>query len=99
MLPVMAASISASVGSGCFVSNAAADISCPDWQYPHCGTCSAIQASCSAWLAVGDSPSIVVTALPAADDAGVTQDRIGSPFRWTVHAPHCDKPHPNFVPV
>jgi hypothetical protein len=48
---------------------------------------------------VGDSPSIVVTFLSAARDTCVAQDRIGSPSRWTVHAPHCDKPHPNFVPV
>ena len=27
-------------------SNAAAAINMPDWQYPHCGTCSSIQACC-----------------------------------------------------
>src|SRR5712691_4057344 len=99
MLPAIAASISASVGLGFLASSAAADINCPDWQYPHCGTCSAIQASCSAWLAVGDRPSIVVTFLPTAAETCVTQDRVGAPSRCTVQAPHCDRPQPNFVPV
>src|SRR3989442_66173 len=99
MLPDMAASMSASVGFGFLASNAAAVISWPDWQYPHWGTCSAIHATCSAWLAFGDRPSIVVTFLPTAAETCVTQERVGFPSRCTVQAPHCDRPQPNFVPV
>src|SRR5580700_5426665 len=99
MLPDIAASMSASVGFAFFASNADADINCPDWQYPHWGTCSAIQASWSAWLDVGERPSTVVTLFAPTLDTGVTHERTGSPSRWTVQAPHCDSPHPNFVPV
>src|SRR6266481_3441636 len=42
---------------------------------------------------------MVVTSLPAARDTGATQDRIASPSRWTVQAPHCAMPHPYLVPV
>ena len=38
MLPSIAVSMSSSVGFGLLSSRAAADMSCPDWQYPHCGT-------------------------------------------------------------
>jgi hypothetical protein len=44
MLPDMALSMSASVGSGVLASSADADMIWPDWQYPHWGTSSAIQA-------------------------------------------------------
>src|SRR4051794_13590167 len=47
----------------------------------------------------GERPSIVVTLLLATLEMGVTQERTGCPFRCTVHAPHSDMPHPNFVPV
>jgi len=30
---------------------------------------------------------------------GVTQERMATPFRWTVQAPHRAIPQPNFVPV
>src|SRR6202047_1221615 len=40
-----------------------------------------------------------VTSLPAARDTGATHDRIASPSRWTVQAPHCAMPHPYLVPV
>src|SRR2546428_1454538 len=42
---------------------------------------------------------MVVIALPAAADTGVTQERRGAPSRCTVHAPHCAMPQPNLVPV
>src|SRR5438094_8542315 len=47
MLPLRASSMSASVGLGFLESSAAADMICPDWQYPHCGTSSSIQAFCT----------------------------------------------------
>lgn len=72
---------------------------CPDWQYPHCGTCASIHAVCSGCVPLGESPSIVVIAWPVAAATGVTHDRTAVPSRWTVHAPHCAIPHPNFVPV
>jgi hypothetical protein len=34
-------------GFGFFASNAAALMICPDWQYPHCGTCSLSHAFCT----------------------------------------------------
>src|SRR5467141_3568143 len=42
---------------------------------------------------------MVVTSLPSARDTGATQDRIASPLRWTVQAPHCAMPQPYLVPV
>src|SRR5262245_6969375 len=87
MLPDIAESMSSSVGLGFLASNAAADINCPDWQYPHCGTCSAIHACCSGWLDVVESPSIVVIFLAPMLDTGTPQERVGVPSRWTVQAP------------
>src|SRR5207247_10450926 len=37
---------------------------------------------------------MVVTFLPLAAESGITQERIGSPSRCTVHAPHCASPQP-----
>src|SRR5262245_2008114 len=42
---------------------------------------------------------MVVTCLPSAALTGMTQDRIATPSRCTVQAPHCAMPHPYFVPV
>src|ERR1700704_1752316 len=42
---------------------------------------------------------MVVTSLPATRDTGTTHDRIASPSRWTVQAPHSAMPHPYLVPV
>ena len=44
-------------------------------------------------------PSMVVTCLPSTSETGVTQDLIATPSIWTVQAPHCAMPQPNFVPV
>src|SRR5215207_5237277 len=49
--------------------------------------------------ALPPTPSIVVTALPAASEIGVWHERTGWPSRWTVQAPHAAMPHPYFVPV
>src|SRR5262249_40779510 len=43
-------------------------------------------------------PSIVVIECPAAALTGITQDRLGMPFRCTVHAPQRATPQPNLVP-
>src|SRR5690349_19184767 len=37
---------------------------------------------------------MVVTLLPATAETGITQERIASPSRCTVHAPHCASPQP-----
>lgn len=42
---------------------------------------------------------MVVIFFPATLDTGVTHARIAWPLLWTVQAPHCAIPHPNFVPV
>src|SRR3989442_3704085 len=42
---------------------------------------------------------MVVTRLPATAATGSTQLRVATPSKWTVHAPHCAMPQPNFVPV
>src|SRR3989442_13463618 len=42
---------------------------------------------------------MVVIFLPTTSETGVLQERIGLPSTWTVHAPHCAMPQPNFVPV
>src|SRR5713101_9662452 len=75
MLPLMAVSISASVGFGFFASRATADIIWPDWQYPHCGTSSSIQAFCTAWLPSAERPSMVVTFFPDTLEIGVIHER------------------------
>src|SRR5260221_1266243 len=99
MFPLMASSMSASVGLGFFASSATADMICPDWQYPHCGTSSSIQAFCTGCDASAESPSIVVIFFPATLETCVMQDRVASPLMCTVHAPQSAMPHPNFVPV
>src|SRR5256885_1832280 len=96
---VIAASMSASVGCGFLASSADAAMIWPDWQYPHCGTSSAIQARCTAWARFLDRPSIVVTRLLATAEMGSTQVRVATPSRCTVQAPHCAMPQPNLVPV
>jgi hypothetical protein len=63
------------------------------------GLLSVIQALCSGWLESGDRPSMVVTCLPRMVDICTLHERVGSPSRCTVQAPHCATPHPNFVPV
>src|SRR5262247_1313391 len=42
---------------------------------------------------------MVVTCLPSAALTGMTQERIATPSRCTVQAPHCAIPHPYLVPV
>src|SRR5467141_4126012 len=100
MLPAMALSMSASLGLAVAASSALADMTWPDWQYPHCGTLSASQA---AWtvLPAGVAPmaSMVVTRLPTAAETGVMHERVGCPSIWIVHAPQRPAPQPNFVPV
>ncbi|OLD92899.1 MAG: hypothetical protein AUG84_00190 [Chloroflexi bacterium 13_1_20CM_4_66_7] len=61
------------------MSSAAADMSWPAWQYPHCGTSSSAQARCSAWVPSGESPSMVVIDLPRTADTGVTHERVATP--------------------
>src|SRR5450631_1424062 len=99
IFPLMASSISLSVGLEFSASKTAALIICPDWQYPHCGTSSSIQAFCSGCVKSSESPSMVVTCLPAARESGATHERIAWPSRCTVQAPHSAIPQPNFVPV
>src|SRR5215475_15857276 len=42
---------------------------------------------------------MVVICLPTAALTGVEQERIATPSRWTVQAPHCAMPQPYLVPV
>src|ERR1035441_7695806 len=42
--------------------------------------------------------TVVIAALPTLA-IGVTQERVGTPSRWTVHAPQNDIPQPNLVPL
>src|SRR5215469_15692547 len=42
---------------------------------------------------------MVVTCLPPRSHTCTLHDRVGSPSRCTVQAPHWAIPHPNFVPV
>jgi hypothetical protein len=41
---------------------------------------------------------MVITDFPATELTGVMHERMGSPSRSTVQAPHCAMPHPYFVP-
>lgn len=43
-------------------------------------------------------PATSATAAPTMLPTGVTQERMASPLRWTVQAPHRAIPQPNFVP-
>src|SRR5215813_6437520 len=99
MLPLMAASISASVGFAFLARRAAADMICPVWQKPHCGTSSSTHAFCTGWSLFAESPSMVVIFLPATALSGVVQARTGCPFTWTVQEPQRDTPQPYLVPV
>src|ERR1700738_2648418 len=100
MLPAIAASMSASSGCGVSASNAAADINCPDWQYPHCGTSCLIHAVCSRRPSgVAPSASIVVTDLPLTPLIGKRHERVATLSTWTVQEPHNAAPQPNFVPI
>src|SRR4030081_1839935 len=99
MLPLIAVSISASPGFGLEFSNAAADMICPDWQYPHCGTSASIQARCAGWPLSFDRPSIVVTLFPSTAFRGITHERTAIPSTCTVQAPQSAMPHPYLVPV
>ena len=56
-------------------------ITWPDWQKPHCGTSIATQAFCTASAIGPETPSIVVTVLPATVSIGVIQDRRFLPSR------------------
>ena len=50
--------------------------------------------------AVGERPSIVVTSAPATAEIGTAgTSATATPSTWTVHAPHCAMPQPNFVPL
>ena len=89
----------ASVGLGVLAKSAAADMVWPDSQYPHCTTSSFFQAACTALPVREFKSSMVITRLPETADTGVTQERMGTPSRSTVHAPHTANPQPNFVPV
>src|ERR1051326_2696767 len=89
--------MSASVGLGLLANKAAADMSCPAWQYPHCGTSSSSHAFCNGCDPSADKPSIVVTGALTAEIC-VWQALLACPPMCTVHAPHCPMPHPNFVP-
>src|SRR6476661_5677602 len=99
MLPSIWVTICSRVGFLFVARSAAACMICPDWQYPHCGTCSATQAFCRGCWPLGERPSMVVTFLPATLDTEIWQERIALPSMWTVQAPHRPEPHPNLVPV
>jgi len=99
MLPNMAASMSASSGEGVCSSRAVADMTCPAWQYPHCGTSRSFQAATTRGPdASAETPSIVVIAASPTDPTGVWHERTGCPSSRTVQAPHSPAPQPNFVP-
>src|ERR1700688_760506 len=91
--------ISASVGLGFCLSRATAAMICPDWQYPHWGTSSSIHANWTGCVPSADSPSMVVTVLPATADAAMLHDRVAWPSMRTVQAPHWAMPQPYLVPV
>src|SRR5580700_7148050 len=95
----MASSMSVSVGLEFSASKTAALTTCPDWQYPHCGTSISIQACCRGCVRSGEIPSMVVTFLPAARETGATQERTACPSICTVQAPHSAIPQPYLVPV
>src|SRR5258705_10537040 len=99
MLVLMCSNISSRVGFGFCLSKSAALMIWPDWQYPHCGTRSAIHAFCTGWLESAERPSIVVMDLPAISDTWVWQENARLPSMCTMHAPHSPAPQPNLVPV
>src|ERR1700688_1948277 len=95
----MCATMSSRDGFLLSASSVAACMIWPDWQQPHCGTCSTTQAFCSGGLPSADNPSIVVTDLPATSDSGIAHERTASPSICTVQAPQAAMPQPNLVPV
>ena len=78
MLPLMASSMSVSLGFGRRLSSAAAAMIWPAWQYPHCGTPRSTHAACSA-RPTGSLPtaSIVTIFRFATAEIGVMHERTG----------------------
>src|SRR6185295_2657069 len=97
---VIAASMSASVGLGVFLSSAAAAMIWPDWQYPHCGTSSASHAFCTGCEEFGERPSMVtILSVAFTSPTLIEHERMTSPLMCTEQAPHCATPQPYLVPV
>ena len=71
----------------------------PGVQKPHCSASSAMNAFCTGCSRPGDTPSTVVTVLPATRRAGIRQLTMGVPSTSTVHAPQTPDPQTNLVPV
>src|SRR6185312_1575376 len=58
-----------------------------------------MNACCSGLgLSTLPSPSSVVIARPSTAVTGSTHERTAAPSRWTVQAPHCERPQPNLGP-
>src|ERR1700739_2286260 len=87
-LPLIAASISASVGCGVRDKSALADMIWPAWQYPHGGTSIFSHATWTGWEPSGDRPSMVVTGLPTTLETCVKHERTAWPATMTVQAAH-----------
>src|SRR5258708_21274127 len=71
----------------------------PDWNWPHCGPRRASHAFCIGCEESDDSPSMVVTALPATCDTWVWHEKARLPSICTMQAPQRPVPQPNLVPV
>src|SRR6266853_4582186 len=100
MLPLISSFTAASSGPHGSLSNATADMICPDVQYPHWYPSWATNAACIGCNASGaPRPSMVVISPPSCIKARLRQEFTRLPFTCTVHAPHCPWSQPFFVPV
>src|SRR5208282_6773484 len=99
-LPLNAARISSSVGSGFTVSRCFTVIMKPGVQYPHCAP---PQSPYAFWIAArlpcSLMPSTVVISGPSQLKASSVQASIGVPSTSTVQAPQEESSQPRFEPV
>src|ERR1700722_17445435 len=100
MLPLISSFTAASSGPHGSLSNATADMICPEVQYPHWYPSHATNAACIGCNASGEPrPSIVVISSPSCIRAKLRHEFTRLPFTCAVHAPHWPWSQPFFVPV
>src|SRR5258708_12390451 len=100
MLRLMICLPAASSGPHGSLSNATADMICPDVQYPHWYPSQATNAACIGCNAPGEPrPSMVVISAPSCIKARLRHEFTRLPFTCTVHPPHSPCSHPFFFPV
>src|SRR5260370_39208635 len=88
MLPLISSLTAASSGPHGSLSNATADMICPDVQYPHWDPSQATNAACIGCNAPREPrPSMLVISVPSCFNASLRHEFTHPPFTYTRHAP------------